>query len=387
MELLTRNVETLLPSRQEFEKKLASGKKLRVKFGIDPTGPKIHIGRAIPLWKLREFQEAGHTIVLLFGDFTARIGDSSDKDKRRPVLTEEQIKENVKHYLDQIGKILDVQKVELHYNSEWHSKLTQADLIRLSRLFTVNQMLARRNFAERFEQKREIGIDEFLYPLLQGYDSYALKADVELGGFDQLFNLEAGRVVQQALGQEPQLIIITKMLWGLDGRKMSTSWGNVVTIVDEPNDMFGKLMTLDDHLMDDYAHLATRLSEKEIKEVENISHPKEQKERIAFEIVKLYHGEEAAKSAQQEFTRRFTEKQLPSDITEIKLPKGSYEPADLLVKVGLASSKSEAKRLIDQKGIRIDGELINPEQDSIELSGEMLVERGKRQVVRVAAYK
>lgn len=385
MELLTRNIETLIPSPESFEHLLKEGRKLRIKFGIDPTGPNIHIGRAVALWKLREFQDAGHTIVLLFGDFTARIGDPSDKDKRRPVLGEEQIKENASRYLEQVAKILDVSNVELHYNSEWHDTMSEADLIKLSRLFTVNQMLARRNFSQRIKEQREIGIDELLYPLLQGYDSYALKADVELGGFDQLFNLEAGRVVQSALGQEPQHIIITKMLWGLDGRKMSTSWGNVVNINDDPNDMFGKIMTLDDKLMADYARLATRLSEEEIKEIEKIQHPKEQKERIAEEVVALYHGKEAAQKAQEEFNKRFSKKELPSEIPIKTFPKGSYQVVYLLVQTGLAISKGDAKRLIRQGGIKINDRVIENQHEAVDLNGELLIERGKRQVVKVMA--
>lgn len=384
-ELLARNVEGILPSSEALRKKLAQGKPLRVKHGIDPTGPAIHIGRAVVLWKLREFQEAGHKIVLIFGDFTARIGDPSDKDKRRPVVTKEQIDANVKGYVEQIGKILDMADVELHYNSEWHALRSQADLIALSRLLTVNQMLARRNFAQRFKEQKEIGIDEFLYPLLQGYDSVAIKSDVELGGTDQLFNLEAGRIIQQALGQEPQFIMTTSMLLGLDGRKMSTSWGNMVTIIDEPSDMFGKLMALRDELTTNYLQLTTRLSEEEIKQIGEIQNPKEQKECLAFEVVKLYHGVSAAKKAQEEFTSVFSQKQLPSEIQEVKLPQGNYSIIELLVKTNLASSKSEARRLINQKGVRIDECTVESVDETISLNDSLLIEKGRRHVVRLVA--
>lgn len=380
MELLSRNIQTLLPSYEAFEKKLATGKRLRIKFGIDPTGPNIHIGRAVALWKLREFQEQGHIIVLLFGDFTARIGDPSDKDKRRPGLLEEEIKANAERYLEQVGRILDIKAVELHYNSEWHEKMSEAQLLQLSRLLTVNQMLARRNFTERIEKKKEIGIDEFLYPLLQGYDSYVLKADVELGGADQLFNLEAGRIVQSALGQDPQLIIITQMLWGLDGRKMSTSWGNVVNITDEPQEMFGKLMTLDDKLMEDYSRLATRLSESEIKEIERIPHPKEQKERVAYEIVKLYHGEEAAQNAKENFGK--------PEQREISVPKGSYKVSKLLVQGGATDSGSAAQDLIEQRGIRVDGELWTDSLGEVKIDDKpVIIRRGTRIQIKVIPKK
>jgi len=384
-EILVRNVEEILPSREALRKKLAQGKPLRVKHGIDPTGPAIHLGRAVALWKLREFQDAGHTIVLIFGDFTARIGDPSDKDKRRPALTKEQIDANVNGYVRQIGKILTMAQVELHYNSEWHASRSQADLIALSRLLTVNQMLARRNFAQRFKEQKEIGIDEFLYPLLQGYDSVAIKSDIELGGTDQLFNLEAARVIQQALGQEPQFIMTTSMLLGLDGRKMSTSWGNIVTIIDEPGDMFGKLMSLKDELTTNYLQLTTRLSEQERKEIQAIQNPKEQKERLAFEMVKLYHGASAAKKAQEEFTNVFSQKQLPSEIQEIALPKGSYPITDLLIKTKLASSKSEARRLIEQRGVRINERTVESVDETVSLNDSFLIEKGRRHVVKIVA--
>ena len=362
---------------------MAQKKPLRVKLGIDPTGPKIHIGRAVAFWKLREFQDAGHTIVLIFGDFTARIGDPSDKEERRPVLSKEDIEENAKNYLSQIGRILNTKKVELHFNSEWHDKMSEADLIKLSRLLTVNQMLSRRNFSERFRAQKEIGIDEFLYPLLQGYDSVAIKSDIELGGSDQLFNLKAGRILQQAYGQEPQLIMTTNMLWGLDGRKMSTSWGNVVNITDEPAEMFGKLMSLRDELMADYLKLATRLAEKEMKKIEALKNPKEKKERLALEVVALYHGKSAALKAKKEFERVFSEKKLPAEILEVRLPKGSYNPIDLLLKARLASSKSEARRLVEQKGICIDENVLESPRQTIELKNPIILSKGKRHFVKI----
>ena len=379
MELLRRNIETLLPSKKDFEELLALGKPLRVKLGIDPTGPNIHIGNAVALWKLREFQDMGHKIVLIFGDFTARIGDPSDKDKRRPVLTKEEIDKNVASYISQIRNIVDVKKIELHHNSEWHDALTQADLIKLSRLLTVNQMLARRNFSERVKEKKEIGIDEFLYPLLQGYDSVAIRSDIELGGTDQLFNLEVGRIIQEAYGQKPQLIMTTKMLWGLDGKKMSKSWGNVVNINDEPSDMFGKIMSLDDSSVSDYFELATALPLEKIREIEGITHIKEQKELLAHEITARYHGEEKAQKAKEEFTRLFLKKEIPHNIESKIVLLGGTPPA-ILVETGLAPSISEAKRLIEQKGVKFNGEIVD---DNTNINEEGILQVGKRKFLRL----
>lgn len=384
MELLTRTIETLLPGKEDFEKALTSGQKLRIKHGIDPTGPHIHIGNAVALWKLREFQEMGHTIVLIFGDFTARIGDPGDKDKRRPVLTKEEIEANVSRYVSQVGRILNTKTIELHYNSEWHDALTQADLIKLSRLLTVNQMLARRNFAQRIKEKKEIGIDEFLYPLLQGYDSVAIRADIELGGSDQLFNLEAGRIIQEAFGQKPQLIMTTKMLWGLDGKKMSKSWGNVVNITDEPQDMFGKVMSLGDALMPAYFEIATGLRQKERESIVAVhKNPRDQKLRLAREIVARYYGEKKARKAREEFLAVFSQKELPHHIPETSLLAGTYQAAQLLLQAGFATSKSEAKRIIEQKGMRVDDEVvISPEQEIAARSG-MVITRGKVKHIRL----
>lgn len=382
-EILTRNTETILPSRESLEALLHSGKKLRIKFGIDPTGPKLHIGHAIPLWKLREFQELGHTVILLFGNFTARIGDPSDKTGRRPMIGEEEIEKNVKEYLLQVKPILRIKDLEVRYNSEWHNKLTEADLLTMARLLTVNQMLARRNFAARVKEKKEIGIDEFLYPLLQGYDSVALNSDIELGGADQLFNLEAGRVVQEAYGQHPQCIITTKMLIGLDGEKMSKSRGNVVNIMDSPYDMFGKIMSLNDDLVSDYARFTTRLSEKKLQGIEAIQNPKNKKERLAHELVTLYFGEKEAKKAQKEFQRVFVQKKSPSAMTERALPRGTYTVIDILLKTGLAASKNEARRLIQQKGINVDtGIVLSPTQE-IALTKEIIVKKGKMVFIKV----
>lgn len=380
-QLLNRNVEQILPSKEELEKKLLSGKKLAVKLGIDPTGPNIHIGRAVALWKLKEFQDLGHQVILIIGDFTALIGDPSDKDKRRPVLAQEKIKENIKFYKDQVGKILDIKKTEFRYNSEWLNKLGFKDIISLARLTTVNQMLARRNFADRFKREDPIGLDEFLYPLMQGYDSVAIKADVELGGTDQTFNLMMGRALQEHFHQAPQFVFITKMLDSLDGRKMSTSWGNTININDDPDNMFGKIMTLKDQSIINYFYLAAALADDEIKKWEEKLksglNPKEAKLKLASEVVKRYHGEERALKAQKNFEKVFSKKELPKNLQEVKIAPGSYPIIDLLIKVNLAPSKSEARRLIKQGAIDINKKTIKDVDAVIEAASGDIIKRGK----------
>lgn len=387
-EILRRGVEQIIV-RRNLERKLRHGQKLRVKHGIDPTGPKIHIGRAFHFWKLKDFQDLGHQVVLIIGDFTAQIGDASDKQSKRPILTEKQIKENMKDYLPQIGKILDLKKTEVHYNSEWLNKLSALELLKLTMNFTAQQMIQRHNFKQRWEQGKEIGLHELSYPVLQGYDSVAIKADLEIGGSDQLFNFKVGRKMQEIFGQEPQDIMTHKMLIGLDGRKMSTSWGNVVNIIDEPNDMFGKIMSMKDEIMPDYFQLATRLSQEEIQKILK-QEPRQAKTRLAGEIVALYHGQSAAQKAEKEFNKIFKEKKIPDKMPEIQvsaLPNQQtdlrYQLSDLLMIIKLASSKTEAKRLIRQGGIKIDGKVIKDPQKEIKIKNSTIVQKGKRWFVRL----
>ncbi|MEK7104352.1 MAG: tyrosine--tRNA ligase, partial [Patescibacteria group bacterium] len=350
-ELLERGVEQVF-DKKHLETQLLSGKVLRIKHGVDPTGPKIHIGRAISLWKLRAFQDLGHKIVLIIGDFTAQIGDASDKEAMRKCLTEKEIKENMKDYQKQIGKILDIKKMEFRYNSEWLDKLTGKDIVRLAMKFTAQQTIQRRNFKERWDSGNSIGLHELLYPLLQGYDSVAVKANVEIGGYDQLFNLNTGRDMQRFFQQEPQDIMVSKMLNGLDGRKMSTSWGNIITIVDEPKEMFGKIMSMKDEQIGDYFELCTQTpmeitkkikewiereikgNVEEFKEIEeylkNTISEKNLKVALAKEIVKLYHGEKEAENAKEEFEKVHQRGELPSEMTEWQARKEEYNILDLL---------------------------------------------------------
>ncbi len=385
--LLSRNVEVVF-DKNHLQKALLSQKKLRIKFGIDPTGEKIHIGRAVALRKLKEFQDLGHKIVLIIGDFTAQIGDPSDKLSKRPFLTEKQIKENMKNYLPQIGKILNIKKCEIHYNSTWLKKLNFRDICKLADIFTVGQMLERRNFSERFKEKKEISLREFLYPLMQGYDSVAIKADVEVGGYDQLFNLHAGRKIQEFFGQKPQDIMTTKMLLGLDGRKMSTSWGNVINISDAPDEQYGKIMSMRDEMIEDYLYLTTNLFDLEIKKILNEIksqklNPRDAKKIIAFNLVNFYWGEKEAKKAQEKFEKLFSKKEIPKDLPVLKLKVKKLVAEEIVLLSNIVKSKGEAKRLIMQGGFDINNQkFLNP-KELIELKKGDIIKIGKHKFFKI----
>jgi len=380
-DILTRGVEKIV-DKKHLEKELKAGKKLRIKLGIDPTGPKIHIGRALVLWKLKAYQELGHQIVLIIGDFTGFVGDASDKQDIRKQLTEKDLKDNMKGYLKQIGIVLDMKKVTVRYNSEWLGKMSAKDLLKLAMNFSTQQMIQRRNFKERWEKEKTIGLHELFYPLLQGSDSVAIKADVELGGFDQLFNLKQGRNIQKLNKQKPQDIMTLTMLNGLDGRKMSTSWGNVINITDEANDMFGKVMSMQDGMMESYFELCTRLPIKEVKEVLK-QPPRDAKARLAKEIVALYHGEKKAIVAEKEFNKIFRERALPSDIPVFKTKKKAYPIMDLLKDAGLVNSKSEAKRVIVAGGVKINDKKQTDWKKSVSLKNGDTIRVGKRKFAKI----
>ncbi|TSC67131.1 MAG: tyrosyl-tRNA synthetase [Parcubacteria group bacterium Gr01-1014_73] len=352
-EALTCGVEEVFVL-ESLRRKLLSGKELRVKHGIDPTGAQIHIGRAAVLWKLRAFQELGHKIILIIGDFTAQIGDPSDKLAKRPMLSKEQIQENFKDYKNQIGKILDLTKIEFVYNGDWLGKLGFQEISELAEGFSVQQMSARRNFQERFDKNEEVSLREFLYPLMQGYDSVVVKADVEIGGTDQLFNLKAGRVIQKHYGQPEQDIMTLKMLAGTDGRKMSTSWGNVINITDEPDDMFGKVMSVRDDLILDYFLLCTNTPSVEIEEVKSEmaagKNPRDIKLDLAEKIVARYHGEKEAKAARESFISVFKAGNLPENIKETKAEMGELLVV-IVLRENLVSSKSEFRRLVSEGAV------------------------------------
>lgn len=382
-ELLVRGVEEIFV-KEELQKALLSGKQLRIKLGIDPTGPKIHLGRAIPLRKLREFQKLGHQVILIVGDFTAQVGDASDKSDKRPMLTRALIDENLRDYKSQISKILDISKTEFVYNSDWLSKLSFEEVTKLAECFSVQQMLARRNFKDRYEKGVEISLREFLYPMMQGYDSVAVKADVELGGFDQLFNLKAGRVLQEYFGQPKQSIFTCQMLEGTDGRKMSSSWGNIIAIVDDPNTMFGKVMSLHDDLIIKYFTLCTDVSLKDIenleKDLKNGTNPKDIKMRLGVELVTLYHTEKDATLAKNSWIETFEKGGVPDTIQEI-ITTDDKELADILVEVGIVTSKTDWRRLIQEGAVNDveKGEI----QDPKTLAYNVTLKIGKKRFVKV----
>lgn len=380
-ELLTRGVEEVV-DRDDLEAKLKSKAKLRVKLGIDPTSPNIHIGRAVVLWKLRAFQDLGHKVVFIVGDFTGQIGDTSDKDSERPMLTEAEVKKNLKTYFEQAYKILDKKKTEVYYNSKWLKKLGFKEVGRLADLFSLHEFEARENISRRLKAGKRVSLRELLYPLMQGYDSVAVKADVELGGTDQRFNLLAGRTIQPAYGQKPQNILTMTLMEGTDGRKMSSSWGNTINITAEANDMFGKTMTVPDELIKKYFVLATRVPLGEIDDILKLPNPRDQKLRLALEITRLYHGDKQAQSAQQAFVNQFSKGQLPEDIKVHILPAGPIAVSASAVAV-FGVSNSEARRLISQGGLRINGEMVKADR-IIEISPqEILLQAGKRRFARL----
>ncbi len=383
-QLLSRGVDEVIDVKH-LEQQLKLKKKLRVKLGIDPTSPNIHIGRAVVLWKLREFQELGHQVVFIVGDFTGQIGDTSDKDAERPMLTEEQIKTNLKTYFAQAFKILDKNKTETHYNSKWLKKLGFLEIGKMADCFGLHEISSRELIKKRMDAGKRVSLREVLYPLLQGYDSVAVKADVELGGTDQRFNLLAGRTIQPIYKQAPQDILITKLLEGTDGRKMSSSWGNVINLTDEPNDMFGKVMSLKDELMIKYFELATRVPLSEISELEKQlkkgENPRNVKVRLAKELVTLYHGKKAAEMAVAEFEKVFTNKEKPTDISQVRVK--SQGILDLLVETKLALSKSEARRLVEQGGVKLNDKVIKEWDAKPEFESGEILQVGKRKFVKL----
>lgn len=384
-DLLERGVGDLV-ERESLEAKLRSGRKLRVKLGIDPTAPDIHLGNAVPLWKLRAFQDAGHSALLILGDFTATIGDPSGQDKTRPMLSNSQVSENIQTYLEQVWKILRPERLEIHRNSEWLAKLSAEDLLKVASRLSVWRLLERDDFQRRKVEGRELGLHELIYSLLQAYDSLAVKADLELGGADQYWNLIVGRELLGKLGLEPQEVLTVRLLIGTDGvRKMSKSFGNYVGITEPPAQMFGKLMRISDELILDYAELCTTMPleplKKRLASGENL---KDVKADVAAAIVARYHGVNKAKAARREFDRVFREKKLPKMIPEVAASKGDFpDIPSLLLDLGLVASKAEGKRMISQGGVKIDGALLSDPTAPIGVHKGMVVQVGKRRVVRV----
>jgi tyrosyl-tRNA synthetase len=375
--------------RRKLERYQKTGKPLRVKAGFDPTAPDLHVGHTVLIRKMRHFQQLGHQVIFLLGDFTGMIGDPSGRSATRPPLTPEQIKQNADTYSEQIFKLLDPQRTELRFNNEWFSKFAGAEFIRLAAKATVAQLLERDDFKKRFESQVPISVHEILYPLAQGYDSVALEADVELGGTDQKFNLLMARQVQQGYGvKDAQLIMTTPLLEGLDGvQKMSKSLGNYIGITEPPREMFGKVMSISDDLMWRYYELLTDLAPREIEEMKAAMsrgerHPRDIKAELARLIVADFHSEAEAREASDEFDRMFREHQAPADIPVVELPPEPVRLVKMLAAQGLAPSVSEAQRLIAQGSVRVNGERVTDLK--LELGGEeALIQVGKRKFLRV----
>ncbi len=396
MEIIERGVVEIIPREDlvaKLHRSLTTNTPLQVKLGLDPTAPDIHLGHTVVLQKLRQFQDLGHQVTIIIGDFTGRIGDPSGKSETRKQLTEEEVLANAQTYKEQIFKVLDQARTRLVFNSQWLAPLSFADVIRLAAKCTVARMLERDDFAKRYRENLPISVHEFFYPLMQGYDSVALQTDVELGGTDQKFNLLMGRQLQREYGQEPQVALMTPILEGLDGiQKMSKSLGNYIGINESPREMFGKTMSIADPLMVRYFELVTRVPMTEVRAIEagladGSLHPRDVKMRLGREIVAMYHGEEAAFAAQQEFQNIFQKGELPDEIPEVVVSASMLEEngvvwlPKLMVFSGLASSTSEARRLITQGAVRINDERVQDVDMQVNPEKGMIIRVGKRKWV------
>ncbi len=370
---------------EELLKKLKEGRPLRIKAGFDPTAPDLHLGHTVLLQKLRQFQQLGHEVYFVIGDFTAMIGDPTGRSETRPPLSREEVLENAKTYEHQVFKILDPEKTNIVFNSTWLSGLGTEGIIKLTGKYTVARMLEREDFSKRFKEGIPIYIHEFIYPLLQGYDSVFLRADVELGGTDQKFNLLVGRDLQRAYGQEAQVCITLPLLVGLDGvRKMSKSYGNYVGITEEPENMFGKIMSISDELMWDYYTLLTDYTEEEIESFRKSLHPMEAKKRLAHFIVERFHGKEQANRALEFFVKTFSEREFPEDAPILEVPHGLRRRAyEFLFELGIESSKNSARRVIEGGGLRINSLKVEDPNQEIEVKGELRLQVGKKRFYRV----
>jgi tyrosyl-tRNA synthetase len=388
-ELLTRGVSEVFV-KTELEKALKVGKPLRIYLGVDPSGPVIHLGHAVIFRKMQKLQQMGHKIIFLIGDFTGMIGDPTDRNAIRVPLTREQVLANAATYQTQVEKFLDFKgknPVEVRFNSEWSDGLTFRDLIGLSANFTVQQLLERDMFQKRLLEKKPIGLHEFLYPVVQGYDAVMLNADVQLGGTDQTFNMLQGRQLMKSLKGKTQMVMTFTLLEGTDGRKMSKSFNNVIAVDDAPNDMFGKVMSLKDDLILQYFNLTTDMSLTEVSKIEKQlsagMNPREAKVLLGKEIVKLYHGDKAADEAYKNFEQVFVKNELPEDITVIEVLDKNWPLAELLHHTELVSSKTEGRRMIEQGGVRVDTAVIGDREATIRPKSGMVIQVGKRKFIKI----
>lgn len=397
MEMIKRGTVEILPENElmnKLKRSIETNRPLTIKLGMDPTAPDIHLGHTVVLQKLRQFQDLGHNVILILGDYTARIGDPTGKTETRKQLTEKEVLANAATYERQIFKILEPERTRVVFNSEWLAPLTFADVIELAAKYTVARMLERDDFERRFKENLPISIHEFFYPLMQGYDSVALHADVELGGTDQKFNLLMGRTLQKEYGQEPQVALMMPILEGLDGiHKMSKSLGNYIGIDESPKEMYGKTMSIADNLMLRYFELVTAVPLDELREIEarvnsgNV-HPRDVKMRLAREIVAQYHGKEASRSAEEEFKRIFQQRELPDEVPTFHIEADLLEDGrvwlpKLLVSAGMAGSTSEARRLIQQGGVKLGGEKVDDPNINIEPVPGIIIQVGKRKFTRI----
>jgi tyrosyl-tRNA synthetase len=386
--LLTHNVKEVIV-KKDLEKKLKLGRKLRIKLGCDPSRPDLHLGHSVVIRKLKEFQDLGHQVVFIIGDYTGMIGDPSGKSKTRPALSKKEVKRNAETYFKQVGKILDLKKTEIKYNSEWFSKMKFTDILNLASKFTVARIIERDDFSKRLKNGTDVAVNEIMYPIMQAYDSIMIKADVEIGGTDQKFNMLAGRDLQRKMSLPEQDIITVPLLVGLDGtQKMSKSLDNYVGLTEDPNSMFGKIMSISDNMIFYYFKLLTNISEKELRKIESdlkdpAKNPRDLKVKLAKEIVAMYHNKKEAQKAEKEFNKIFRDKKKPTEIPEIKLKKEEYNILDLLTKTKMTSSKSEARRLIQQGGVKIDDVVQKDWEKVIKTKNGMIVQVGKRKFVRI----
>lgn len=392
-EILSRGCEEIINEgefRKKLEKSISTSTPLRIKLGIDPSGTDLHLGHAVPLRKLKQFQDLGHHVFFLIGTFTGRIGDPTGKSETRKMLTAEQVQENIRTYLDQVSLILDLDKINVVYNADWLEKLTLEDVLKLLSQFTVSQMISREDFAKRLSENKPVSLIEFMYPILQGYDSVELKADVELGATEQKFNLLRGRDLQKNAGQEQQICMIMPILEGLDGvEKMSKSLNNYIGVKDSPNDMFGKVMSVSDELMYRYYEVITEVPREEIlkmkEEVNNGNlHPMEAKKRLGTEVVKIYHGEEESVKAREWFENVFSRKNLDVDLPVIEVEYRKMSIIDLLVKeTKLMNTTSDARRLVEQGGFKINDEAIKDVKKMVVPESGMIIRAGKKKIIKI----
>ncbi len=386
--LLTRNVER---EAGDLKKHLEIGKKLRVKFGADPTAPDLHLGHTVPLRKLREFQDLGHQVVFIIGDYTAKVGDPSGKSKTRPMLSDAEVKKNAKTYLAQVGRVLNLKKTEVRWNSEWFAKMRFNDILQLCGQFTVARMIEREDFRNRLKEGTDVHMHELLYPMMQAYDSIMIDADVEIGGTDQMFNILAGRDLQRKMGKREQdCLFMGPILVGTDGaKKMSKSLGNYVGIADAPDDMFGKIMSIPDTALREWFMLTTDLTTSDVEDLTAAfatgkMNPRDAKIRLAKEIIAMYHSRKAADAAEAQFKKVFQKKEVPDEIVQMLVATGTHALLDLLVETKLAASKGEARRVVAEGGVRVAGAVVKDIAAKVTIGkNATLIQKGKRYFVNV----